>query len=586
MGCHLRWSAKRWCLRLGACLFLASGASVALADNTTLLICDQDNGVDNVRFEAPYYSEEGETHRLLVVAGEAEASGCSREVLDGVSADQLLWAGPADPDLDDDGLDSLILQGQFDEEVRVSEVLSNRPLSEPPRSYLPFNHTALPYFEPQVFGVEERVDLGESDQLACKPGENVAGVFYRSERRWLAQSPMTLVLEAQGEGAFQVAIGDSQRDHEQEPMTLGSMVLDGNGEQTFRFQVPDNEELWSSLTIVCPREGATLHIDDLRMEPIQGASNGRAGAWFWSPAFWQERPQALWDAASEQGLEELYLSVPVEDGQVADPDALADFLVDAEARDLSVWVVIGDPRDVLEQSWPALEDRLKAFRRFNEDHADDAQLDGVQLDIEPYLLPGFSQNHELWRERYVRTIELAEDVMDEAMPLDLVVPSWWGIHPRWGERFFEALSWSGMRMTVMNYHTDPERLKHDAEPFLSWGQNTGSRIRMALEAGGLPDETQQRFTRASGEGELWRVDVGQASVLMLFDRPKSGLPGTGFSHEGTATVPASRYTFDGDLDTMAVVAGALEAHWQKWTSFDGLSFHGLDETYTGKDRDE
>ena len=571
--------------RIGACLALAACTSASEADKATVLLCDPHIDVGTASFDSVFFSQEGAPTRLLVVDGKADVTGCRATTLPGVSADTVRWAGPVEQGLDDSGVHTLLLQGQFADKVSVSEVMTNQPVPLPPRTYLPFNRSTLHAFTARAFGADERAQVNALNDVICEPGEQVAGVFYGATQRWLATSPMTLVVEAEGNGHVEVAIGDSLRDQQEAPLVLGRLALEDGNPKRFRFDVPGNERLWSSLTFVCPAQGATLRISDLQMVPQVRAPDLTRGAWFWSPDHWQRTPQALWRAADARALKELYVTVPVTNGEVDNAAALSAFVDDADARGVAVWAVIGDPRDVLTESWPALQQRLTAFLSYNDTRGDKPGLAGVQLDIEPYLLAGFAQNHALWRERYVDTVAMAQAVVDRAMPIDLVVPSWWGIHPQWGEQLFDALDWSGMRMTAMNYHTDPERLRHDAEPFLSWAQNRGVEMRIALEAGTLSDETQQRYVRSGDKGTMWLTSVEHTGVLLLFDRPQSALPGTGFTFQSTATVPASRHTFAGDLDQLMTVAAALEAHWQQWSSFGGVSLHGLDEIDTA-DKDE
>lgn len=42
-------------------------------------------------------------------------------------------------------------------------------------------------------------------------------------------------------------------------------------------------------------------------------------------------------------------------------------------------------------------------------------------------------------------------------------------------------------------------------------------------------------------------------------------------------VPASLYTFAGDMTRLNVVSSELETEWQVWSSFSGITIHGLDE---------
>lgn len=550
--------------------------SAAFAKEATVQICDAPAEGQSAHLASSFFSADGTLQHLAIVARGDATSNCEAISLPGVPAHQVRWVGPVEPGMHPDALQTLVLRGQFSDAVNVSEIIADSSPMPPTRTWLPFNRAALHAFGSQPFGIEERARLHAPDQLVCAPGEKAAGVFYRSAQRWLASSPMTLSVRAQGSGQVEVAIGDSHRDQQEAPLSLGSMTLTEQA-QDFLFEVPGNARRWSSLTFLCPPEGATLTLQDVRMLPKHNGPQRRAGAWFWSPDLWQQTPDKIIGAVIAESLKELYITVPVHEDRVAEPGTLSAFIERAERHGLSVWAVVGDPRDVLTESWPALQQRLRAFRHYNESRAGQTRLAGVQLDIEPYLLPGFAQNHSLWRARYVDTVRMAQDEIAGSMPIDLVVPSWWGIHAHWGERLFDALDWSGTRMTVMNYHTDPERLRHDAEPFLSWAQHHDAKIRIALETGTLPDETQLRFARTPHQGDLWIVAVADTPVLVLLDRPRSGLPGIAFSHQDTNLVPASRHTFAGDPDRLAAVAAAMESHWQQWSSYGGLSLHGLDE---------
>ncbi len=301
-------------------------------------------------------------------------------------------------------------------------------------------------------------------------------------------------------------------------------------------------------------------------------------AWLWSPTLWQDHPDLIWRLQEQQQLSTIYVTVTVTaEGALENAPALAAFIQAATTHDLHVWAVIGDRQDVLAMSRPALQSRLHAYRAYNATTPAEAQLAGVQLDIEPYLLPGFSLAQGIWRERYLDVLTFARAELGPGMALDLVVPAWWGTHPDWSDGFLNRLDTAGLSLTVMNYHTLPARLLDAAEPFLAWGQRAGVPIRMALETGQLSDETRRYYGATENTGDLWLIDVGGTPVLLLLAAPAAGLPGRAFTFADETAVPAATYTFAGDLARLTEVLAEVAVHWERAPAFAGIALHGLDE---------
>ncbi len=304
-------------------------------------------------------------------------------------------------------------------------------------------------------------------------------------------------------------------------------------------------------------------------------------AWLWSPSLWQDTPELVWQLQTHQHLGGIYVTVPVnDDGEVRDPLALAAFISAASQRNLKVWAVIGDPRDVLAASRAALQTRLEAYKLYNQSVAAGEKLKGVQLDIEPYLLPGFALAQSHWRDSYLGVVAFAHEQLGKELALDLVMPGWWGTHPDWGNQLLEALAMPDLSITVMNYQTDPARLRRAAEPFLLFGQRTGTPVRMALETGRLPDETRRYYAGNARTGELWLLDVHGNGVLLLLSAKVAGLAGQGFSFTGEKRVSASDTTFAGNLPLLDDVMGEVESQWSNWPTFAGIALHGLEAALT------
>jgi hypothetical protein len=321
------------------------------------------------------------------------------------------------------------------------------------------------------------------------------------------------------------------------------------------------------------------------LPPAPATPVTRRATWLWQPSWWQSRADAAWRLAEREQLGKLYVTVPVgSDGSVEKPQLLADFIQAAHARKIEVWAVAGDRHDVLPQSLPPLLRRAQAYVDYNAARPEAARLNGMQLDIEPYLLPGYVLAADYWRSRYLATVAAVHDALAQRLLLDMVMPVWWGTHPAWGSRLLSALQLPGLSLTVMNYRTNSEALKVGALPFLAWAQVSGNKVTMALEsgtegvnAGNGRNETRRRYVRDQHNGELWLFDIGGTGVLVLLDESARDLPGTAYRSAGESVLDTGTVTFAGKRETLGDMLKPLQAEWSVWQSFDGLAIHGLDQ---------
>jgi hypothetical protein len=249
-----------------------------------------------------------------------------------------------------------------------------------------------------------------------------------------------------------------------------------------------------------------------------------------------------------------------------------------------VWAVVGDRHDVLPESLPLLLRRVRAYLNYNASQPTVARLNGVQLDIEPYLLPGYVLAPDHWRDRYLATVTAVHGTLAQRMPLDVVMPVWWGTHPAWGSRLLSGLQLPGLSITVMNYRTNSEALKVGALPFLAWGQLGNNKVTMALEtgtvgvnAGGGRSETRRRYAGDERAGELWLFDIAGTGVLVLLDGNQQDLPGKAWRRTGESVFEVGNVTFAGKREALRDLLAPLQAEWSVWPSFDGLAIHGLDQ---------
>jgi len=324
-----------------------------------------------------------------------------------------------------------------------------------------------------------------------------------------------------------------------------------------------------------PVASSTALIPPAERPPSENPVAYRSG-WLWQPAWWMNTPEQLFSLADRENLERVYLTVPVDNGEVTNPQALARFITNAHERGIAVWAVVGDRRDVMPESLPALTGRANAYRYYNRYFPGNASLDGLQLDIEPYLLPGFTLDQPHWRERYITTVAAVHELLAGELPLDLVMPVWWGDHPDWSNQLLEKLTWPDLSVTIMNYRTDTDRLHTGGLPFLDWGEAHGTRVHMALEYGALADEQRKHFFPAANQGQLWLFDLGEHQVLVLLDDNYAGLPGRAWQLGFESEFSASTLTFNGNREALDTAAEVLSRQWSAWSSFAGIAIHGID----------
>ena len=296
-------------------------------------------------------------------------------------------------------------------------------------------------------------------------------------------------------------------------------------------------------------------------------------AWFWSPAAWLETPDTILQQAAAHQLGRIYITVLVRDGAVTHPEALGDFIAAAHAHGVAVWAVLGDPAAVLPDQQSVLAALAAGLAGYNREAETERRLAGLQLDVEPYLLPGYQLQPAAWQQRYVETVQRVHEAAPE-LPLDLAMPYWWGDPQHGGADLLDRLRPAIQGITVMDYRTDFDEIVRFAQPFLDWGERSGRRISIAVERMPIGDEERRVYTR-DVQGELWQTEIDGTSILVLFDRPGAPTQGQVFRFERSARVRGAPVRFSGAADQLSALLPRLEQVFGRWSSFAGIALHGL-----------
>ncbi|WP_400161874.1 hypothetical protein ACAF76_016095 [Brevibacillus sp. TJ4] len=124
--------------------------------------------------------------------------------------------------------------------------------------------------------------------------------------------------------------------------------------------------------------------------------------WLWQSERMIEERQEILDFAKEQGISLMYVRFDMD----RPFSAYRPFLREAAQRGIEVHAVAGDPAWALTGHRDRMLRIAKWVRQYNQQVQPEERIRGIQLDIEPYLLPAWEQE----RERVVR--EWQENIED------------------------------------------------------------------------------------------------------------------------------------------------------------------------------
>jgi hypothetical protein len=475
----------------------------------------------------------------------------------------------------------VVLQGrQVENGFRVSEwiVPSSAKAADPPvRRVAAPGSDLLPSLDATVFGEEGRAQVTREAgriTLRCEAGTKPAGLLLQSSVSLPRHASTRMHLHASGQGRFTVGYS-THRQAGGDPTPLRDIVLAPGDEDRLVFALPDDAGTradWHSLTLGCPPQTARLEFDQLRLASAQTRGHARArAAWFWSSDVWRSRAEWIFSQQASWRLDRVYIGVDLNDAGIADAEALSAFVTQAHARGLSVWVVFGDPAAVHAGEVPRYQTYVAQVGEYNLRVEKNARLDGIQLDIEPYLDPGLAGSTETWKHLYRPAV--AKIAVGSPLPVELVLPFWL----RDDEKFLDALAPAIGGLVVMDYRTDPSAIAEMAVPFLEWGGRHNKPVTIALETLPFAPETKKYFGRA-GKGELLALRLGNRTLLALLNKPIHWPEARIFQWRADRSATFDQVSFAGQETVLRALLPHLETELGAWSSFAGIALHGLDRS--------
>lgn len=466
-------------------------------------------------------------------------------------AGRVRWAGVFPANLGTSAGRALQLIGDISLEPPSVEEVS--PLKQPPPLLpVPPGVNMAAHLGWSPFGVEERVasTIPESDisPWIVKAGKSPAGVY--SSRPWRfpqagASGSWSLEMHLRGRGTIQIGVSGDSGAGFGDPVTLGTIELKA-GEPPVRAtrSIPSRLTSMKQLRLTLLPVGtaaAEIQVETLIWQ-LHRTKSGDAsaqeplklGVWDWStnPAQW-ERLRPLWKKA---GITVLQLALPRSLGE--GPDGVAPHLQSLQDEGFEVVAVEGDPHMILPQAREPVLSRHADLLRWR-----DRFVDGIQYDVEPYLLPGFRLGADQWHQRW---LELYQALSAEGSRIVEPVVPFWLLTQKPAQPLLGGLAGRSARMVIMNYRSDPAEAAAWATAWLEWSLQHACPVAIAVECGPVADLESATFRRGE-TGTLWMSPwPGHGTAVALFDTEVTPPPGSvAFLLAREGAVPGSATSLKG-----------------------------------------
>jgi hypothetical protein len=528
-------------------------------------LCADSLATPTARKRVPVTGDSGKRQALVI--GDSAITGCTGTPI-ALGEHAVLWAGlSSGPNTEGVDLIGRDRNGAFDVDEQIS-------LPAPPE---PAEAGGPDPTRWRAFGAESRATATVANgswSLSCSPGTRPAGAVLRLKD--VVRGDTVLRLEYTARGTFELLAADSAMHAAERAVRIGT--IDASKTVSW-FTLPPavvSGHGGRAITIACPAVRADIHL--ARVLPLARRPAVVHGTWFWSSKVWRDDPNQIFDAQQRLGLTTVYVGPPAVDDS-SSLQRFDRFVRAARARGLHVWPVLGDPRHATDRGRDNLLREVAALAAYAAKAPNEADVSGLQLDIEPYLIPGTGGSPAAWIKGYRATIEAVRRAWPYS--LDVVVPFWWSRPAIWPALQPTFAPMHDVSVTVMDYRTTAREASQRAAPFLAWGAATGHRVHVALEMGPLPDNDYVRYAPAAA-GRLWEVPVGTRRALILVDRAGTPTQGRALAEVFRRTISGGATSFRGDWDAFFTVAELVSADFGANPMFGGITVHGVDDPSVGR----
>jgi len=176
---------------------------------------------------------------------------------------------------------------------------------------------------------------------------------------------------------------------------------------------------------------------------------------------------------------------------------LAKFLTSAHEKGLKVEALTGTPAWALETFHKDCIKWVESFLKYNKGRPAEERMDGISLDVEPYLTAEWESDRERIKADYVRLLEKLHTLInsyDQDFRFGVAISTFYSEIDAgmFEERILELVDY----IALMNYHDDPKKMIEKARPHLKMAQQAGKLVSMGVETQDLIrlNQGERRFT--------------------------------------------------------------------------------------------
>lgn len=188
---------------------------------------------------------------------------------------------------------------------------------------------------------------------------------------------------------------------------------------------------------------------------LRGSAPAKPGIFCWDKELLEQPSsgEALqW--IQQAGFGEVYQYIPKD----ADVAAVRSFARDAAEESLDLYLLAGDPSWALAEKADRISQTVLRAALYNQELEDEARLNGVVIDVEPYLLDEWDQEEvreEIWN-TFLDTMESGcRTALDQGLDFIVCIPYY---YDNWGyeDQLLELITRACTGIAIMNYNKSDE----------------------------------------------------------------------------------------------------------------------------------
>ncbi len=330
----------------------------------------------------------------------------------------------------------------------------------------------------------------------------------------------------------------------------------------------------TALVVSTEGQGGQIQLEKIEvMQELPVTTRPRGtGFWVWNYRQAVQDPEPMLDTCRAQGCSRVLIQLPAPSDDEGLWRAYAQLLAKVRDAGIEPWALDGYPEAIQEPH--RLADKIWRLLHL----VPPGLLSGVQLDIEPYLVPGFFQD-EAQLHRYLDTIEMVKDAMQGRAKLSMVIPFWLATPTVSGRPLAFAVMDLADEVAVMSYRTDLDEVQDIADDILRYGSMSGIPVWLAVETTVLPVEQHVVLRRAPQQGQADALLDRDHHLLQwrpIGEVDRAGLHREWFRVHRRFTVNPERLSFAGRSRAQVSSAIKMIQDTTSHPSFAGVMIHDLD----------